>query len=60
MPVTKEPPKTIEDITLKCSNCLGLGIVIVGDEDRQCPDCDGWGRLIDLDSFITEPPGNAA
>lgn len=37
--------------TLECANCDGLGYVVNGWTDMKCPDCDGWGRLLDINSY---------
>lgn len=36
---------------LVCANCDGTGYVIYGWRDQKCGDCDGWGRLLDIDSY---------
>lgn len=36
---------------LCCANCDGTGYVVDGWRDQKCGDCDGWGVLLDIDSY---------
>lgn len=41
----------MNDGHLNCAECLGVGLITIGDRDIRCQECDGWGRLLDLDSY---------
>lgn len=41
----------MNDGHLDCSECGGIGLITIGDRDFRCPECNGWGRMLDLDSY---------
>lgn len=41
----------MNDGHLDCAECKGTGFIIVGYNDFRCQECDGWGRLLDIDSY---------
>lgn len=40
-----------EEGHLVCANCNGTGKVVVNAKEVRCVDCDGWGSLLDIDSY---------
>lgn len=34
-----------------CQGCSGRGYITIGYSDYRCQECDGWGEILDIDSY---------
>jgi len=52
-----EWPKFRADDVCICPSCGGQGVIVWGDKDFTCPDCDGRGELRRRDLEALHMPG---